>query len=752
MYACECKGGYKGVNCEEIFNPCELKPCKHNTKCIDLMNGDYKCDCDRSGYIGRNCDIDVNDCISSQCTNNSTCIDGINSYKCQCKFGYTGQFCEIPLNPCISLPCMNNSTCKSTGFLYSCECNYGYTGRNCDIKLKPCEKLPCGLHGTCVEIDDTYKCICNSGYTGNNCLQNLNECENNHNICENNSTCIDLDPSTNKRKLGYICDCSTISKQQQLKYGGQNCSIKLDICSTNDNYCSNNSTCVSYLNDHNQQQDFYCRCKPGFAGKYCELNTLITLDSKYYLDYQLTNENKNLIKSNDGLENINDLIISLLNENKESTNIDDYLKIKFDFKLNLYKHRNYESPLCSVKLQNNITIELKINKNFIEIYLNSQLNEMNLPFLNDSNWHSIEIFFKLNFIQIIYKIRGYIFNKKFSFKPTTSKLIGNNNLQLTSFIIGKYLIDDGNLMEACIRDLKLNDNYLFLNDSNIQYGCIKSTPDCSSTLIKSPFVIPQQDNNIDCNNNAVCVNKLFDNECINCIEPYYGKNCEYKSNNIRFDQSRMSNLTIKLENGITNRPTSNGFDISFNFKANLNLIKSTDKNEKNFFFEPLSNELDNEISFLYLLNSQTNELLKISLSLVDTKSKFIGEDIEDDEVAYLNLYSRNSQNNLLIMKNFIKKTLINNKFYKLNIQLKENLIIVKINELSLIVNIDFKYNKTNFDTIIISNKFYGLINSIKINKNIINYNQKLNEEKQVFKLLNSNEYAIVEQQKCLFEK
>ena len=68
------------------------------------------------------------------------------------------------------------------------------------------------------------------------------------------------------------------------------------------------------------------------------------------------------------------------------------------------------------------------------------------------------------------------------------------------------------------------------------------------------------------------------------------------------------------------------------------------------------------------------------------------EEIEDDEVAYLNLYSRNSQNNLLIMKNFIKKTLVNNKFYKLNIQLKENQIIVKINELSLTVNIDFKYN------------------------------------------------------------
>ena len=88
---------------------------------------------------------------------------------------------------------------------------------------------------------------------------------------------------------------------------------------------------------------------------------------------------------------------------------------------------------------------------------------------------------------------------------------------------------------------------------------------------------------------------------------------------------------------------------------------------------------------------------------------------------------------------------------KLNIQLKESLIIVKINELSLTVNIDFKYNRTNFDTIIISNMFYGN-ESIKINKIIINFNQKLNEDKQVFKLLNSNEYAIFEQQKCLFEK
>jgi hypothetical protein len=106
-----------------------------------------------------------------------------------------------------------------------------------------------------------------------------------------------------------------------------------------------------------------------------------------------------------------------------------------------------------------------------------------------------------------------------------------------------------------------------------------------------------------------------------------------------------------------------------------------------------------------------------------------------------------------MMKNFIKKSLINNKFYKLNIQLKDNQIIFKIDELSLSVNIDYKYENRNFDTIIISNKFYGLVNSIKFNKKSINYNQKQDEERQ-FIHLNSinNQYAVVEHKKCPIER
>ncbi len=473
MYSCECKTGYTGLNCEDIYNACELKPCKHNTKCTDLTNGDYKCDCD-AGYSGKNCEIDVDNCVNNQCANNSTCLDGVNSYKCQCKIGYTGQYCDIPLNPCNSLPCMFNSTCKSTGFLYYCECRVGYTGRNCEIKFKPCEKQPCGLYGDCVELDDGYKCMCRAGYTGKNCLQNLNECDLVPNVCWNNATCVDLDPSSNKMKFGYFCDCSSVISG---KYAGQNCSIKLDLCLTSSLKCRNNSTCVSYLAENNEQ-DFYCECKRGFAGKFCEFETSIRLDSTYFLQYYLNKSTNGLFKS---FENVGYDLVSLLNDNYNDSV--DHLKLKFDFKIKLHEFKNNLEPLISLKLMNNMTIELVINNNFIEIYLNSQLNEMNLPFLklHELNWHSIEIFIKLNFIQITYKTQNFSFNKKFSFKPSTNfgSILSqhnetNNNLQLISFSIGKYLNDENeNYAEICIRDLKMNDYYMFLNDSNVKYGCTK---------------------------------------------------------------------------------------------------------------------------------------------------------------------------------------------------------------------------------------------------------------------------------------
>ena len=276
---------------------------------------------------------------------------------------------------------------------------------------------------------------------------------------------------------------------------------------------------------------------------------------------------------------------------------------------------------------------------------------------------------------------------------------------------------------------------------------VRSAPDCLETSNSLFTTTPIISNRFDsyCENGAVCVSKLFDNECISCTEPYYGEFCEIKSKNIRFDQSRMSNLTIKLDN-INERDS---FELSFNFKPNFNLISSSEKNEKDFFFESTTNtnDVDSEISFFYLLNSQTNESLKLSFTLI-----VINNNNVTNREAYLNFYSKNTQNNLLMIKNFIKKSLINNKFYKLNIQLKDNSqIVVKINELSLSVNIDYKYSKNGFDTIVISNKFYGLINAIKVNEGNINYDQNL-DDKQMFQLNDFHDYAIVEQPKCLFEK
>lgn len=610
MYTCQCQAGFTGPNCEININECQSLPCKHNAKCVDLINdykcdcelgytgkdcsiltdncmiatdntpgislfkskcqnggkcinlvNNYKCDCDSTGYTGKNCEINVDDCVDNKCENNSTCIDGLKNYKCKCLAGFTGVYCDIDINECESMPCLNNATCwqnkppfgPNNTQPYWCECPIGFTGKYCEIKINYCEQQPCGMNGYCIDLKTSYKCECKSGYTGKNCLQNINECELNITLCEHGSKCIDLDPNTNRYQYGYVCDCSTInydeSNNNSVKYAGQNCSIKLDMC-LNENIsrqCKNNSTCVSYLKLNSQHgnseysiiidelQDFYCKCNQGYAGKYCELNTLIRLDSSYYLEQNLNmlllkhGSNKNSLITSSRNENENEMsfIESLIDgsSGSESEYIDgfnfgEYVTLRFDFKLNLYHHKQYRSPLIYLKLVNNMTIELIINKNFIEIYLNNQLNEANLPFILSNyaeykqSWHSIDIFIKYNFIEIIYSINNLKFNKKFYFKPVTKlnfdslkeqttsnneKIDSNNNnknnIQLQSFIIGKffnpmYLVasntndydgdesvfatNNNNFnMEACIRDLKLNDFYLFLNNSNIKYGCSK---------------------------------------------------------------------------------------------------------------------------------------------------------------------------------------------------------------------------------------------------------------------------------------
>lgn len=272
-----------------------------------------------------------------------------------------------------------------------------------------------------------------------------------------------------------------------------------------------------------------------------------------------------------------------------------------------------------------------------------------------------------------------------------------------------------------------------------------------------------------CKNGAQCVSKLFDNECIKCKEPFYGKYCEFKSNDIVFDPSRKSNLTIKLLNeyfeydSISSNVKKADYKLSFNFKPDFDLMNYyelmpsleekerllDDIEDEDTFKQTQTADTEAEIEFLYLFNNQTGEYLQLSFTLAPLETN---STTTATRQGYLNLNAKNAQNNLLNIKNFIKKPLINKKFYKLNLIIKPDasLLIIKLNELNLNLRIEFKYEAGFFNKIVFFNNYYGVINFIKLNNHFINFNTQQQQKQLIY--LKQNQYAIIEQSRCLFDR
>ena len=118
-----------GENCHVDVDYClQHRPCQNQAKCIDGKGvNEYKCTC-TSGWKGQNCDEDIDECQLGYCQNNATCNNSLGSYACACSPGFTDYNCSTNINDCLPDPCENGGKCTDLINDFNCACQPGYEG------------------------------------------------------------------------------------------------------------------------------------------------------------------------------------------------------------------------------------------------------------------------------------------------------------------------------------------------------------------------------------------------------------------------------------------------------------------------------------------------------------------------------------------------------------------------------------------------------------------------------------------------
>merc|ERR1711969_519498 len=81
-YACDCRPGWGGENCEVNLDYCSSWPCRNGAACVDA-GGEYSCLCP-DGFLGDNCAEDINECDAEPCDNGGICLDQPGGFLCAC--------------------------------------------------------------------------------------------------------------------------------------------------------------------------------------------------------------------------------------------------------------------------------------------------------------------------------------------------------------------------------------------------------------------------------------------------------------------------------------------------------------------------------------------------------------------------------------------------------------------------------------------------------------------------------------------
>ncbi|TPP61555.1 Fibrillin-2, partial [Fasciola gigantica] len=147
-FTCKCPSGYTydkdTFECNIAVNVCELgrHQCSPGGKCVNLMNGDYRCVCnwryhlspDKKSCIPKRTSVfDICSLYRNSICENGICIPRGSSYECICGEGFEPSVdrktCIHKIDICAVHrgQLCKNGECVSLGREYYCRCNPGYT-------------------------------------------------------------------------------------------------------------------------------------------------------------------------------------------------------------------------------------------------------------------------------------------------------------------------------------------------------------------------------------------------------------------------------------------------------------------------------------------------------------------------------------------------------------------------------------------------------------------------------------------------